>query len=218
MSSENSIRSGVLQSEPFQYVPTGDNGDPSNPETGSPWLGIGATAKTQAVKAEHDGYERGLREGEQRATKSFEATIAVIQGGVNKALQAFRKETEEYFNRVEPELVQLALAIAKKILHREVQIDPLLLTGLVHVALEKIGAGTKLRLRANPADIHFWNEHFARSTDGGIAPELIGDLNLLPGECMLETEVGSTQISLDTQLKEIEQGFFDLLEQRPRAH
>ena len=56
--------------------------------------------------------------------------------------------------------MQLALAIARKILHREAQIDPLLLTGLVHVALEKLGAGTRVRLRANPADIHFWNEYF----------------------------------------------------------
>ena len=45
----------------------------------------------------------------------------------------------------------------------------------------------------------------------------MGDSALPHGECSLETEVGSTQISLDTQLKEIEQGFFDLLEQRPRA-
>jgi len=33
----------------------------------------------------------------------------------------------------------------------------------------------------------------------------------------LETELGSTHLSLDTQLKEIEQGFMDLLEQRPRV-
>ena len=33
----------------------------------------------------------------------------------------------------------------------------------------------------------------------------------------METEIGSTIISLETQLKEIEQGFFDLLEQRPRV-
>jgi flagellar assembly protein FliH len=37
------------------------------------------------------------------------------------------------------------------------------------------------------------------------------------GCCVLETEVGSTQISLETQLKEIEQGFLDLLEHRPQV-
>ena len=73
-----------------------------------------------------------------------------------------------------------------------------------------------MRLRANPADIHFWRDYFAQ-LGGEKRPELIGDADLKPGGCMLETELGSTQISLDTQLKEIEQGFLDLLEQRPRS-
>ena len=107
-------------------------------------------------------------------------------------------------------------AIARKILYRESQIDPLLLTGLVHVALEKLDAGTRVRLKVHPADTHFWNEFFARSASP-LVPELSGDPALRHGECTLETEVGSTQISMETQLKEIEQGFFDLLEQRPKV-
>ena len=122
-----------------------------------------------------------------------------------------------YFARIEPEVVQLSLAISRKILHREAQIDPLLLTGMVHVALEKLDRGTRIRLRAHPEDIHFWTEHFASATNGEVAPELVGDAQLKRGECALETEMGNTLISLETHLKEIEQGFLDLLEQRPRV-
>jgi flagellar assembly protein FliH len=95
--------------------------------------------------------------------------------------------------------------------------DPLLLAGMVHVALEKLDAGARVRLRANPGDVHFWNEHFSPSGSFQQAPELIGDPALKPGEIALETDLGSTQISLDSHLKEIEQGFFDLLQQRPRS-
>ena len=87
----------------------------------------------------------------------------------------------------------------------------------MHVALEKVGGGTRVRLRANPVDVQFWSEHFSRSEAPQLSPELVGDPALRRGECALETEVGSTQVSLDAQLKEIEQGFFDLLEQRPQA-
>ena len=206
-----------MQTEPFLYVPTGDASEPGEVDPGNPWGALGSVTKAQAEKAEREALARGLQEGESRARMTFEAKVAAIQDAVRKALTEFLKEREEYFNRIEPEVVQLALAIARKILHREAQIDPLLLTGLVHVALEKLDAGTHVRLRANPADMHFWNEHFAQSGSGVAAPELIGDSTLQHGECTLETEVGSTQISLETQLKEIEQGFFDLLEQRPRA-
>ena len=46
-------------------------------------------------------------------------------------------------------------------------------------------------------------------------PELSGDATLEPNRCQLETELGVTDLSLETQLKEIEQGLFDLLAQRP---
>ena len=46
--------------------------------------------------------------------------------------------------------MQLALSIARKILHREAQLDPLLLAGIVRVALEKIDGATEVVLRVHP--------------------------------------------------------------------
>ncbi len=66
---------------------------------------------------------------------------------------------------MESEVVQLALSIARKILHREAQIDPLLLTGIVRVALESLNDGTQVRLRANPQEIPFWRDYFSRAAD-----------------------------------------------------
>ena len=214
MSSDDPRQGGAVpQGEPFRYVSTlADDGPDAS---GAPWHSEG-NAKAKAENREKDAHARGVQEGEARVRASYEARLADNRQAIQKAVETFRGEREEYFSRVEPEVVQLALAIARKILHREAQIDPLLLTGLVHVALEKLDAGTRVRLRVHPADTHFWNEFFARAS-GAQSPELLGDGDLQPGECVLETEVGSTQISLDTQLKEIEQGFFDLLEQRPRV-
>jgi flagellar assembly protein FliH len=205
-----------VQSEPFRYATTAEDTAAGNGDSGAPWLESGAVSKAQAEIREREAFERGVREGENRVKANSEARIKAFQENVGKAVEGFQREREEYFNRIEPEVVQLALAIARKILHREAQVDPLLLTGLVHVALEKLDAGTRVRLRVAPADAHFWNEFFARSSDT-ITPELLGDAALPHGECVLESEIGSTQISLETQLKEIEQGFFDLLEQRPRV-
>ena len=57
----------------------------------------------------------------------------------------------------------------------------------------------------------------AQATDITPTPDLIGDPHLALGHCVLETDLGTTHISLETQLKEIEQGFLDLLEHRPRV-
>ena len=110
----------------------------------------------------------------------------------------------------------LAVAIARKILHREAQVDPLLLAGVVRVGLDNVAAGTHVRLRVHPDQIQAWLSFFSQQPDLKSLPELIGDATLGLGHCLLETELGSTDLTLETQLKEIEQGFFDLLAQKPQ--
>lgn len=176
---------------------------------------LGGVAESMIEKQSKEAYERGLQEGQSAARAAHDKQLAAMQASVAGALEAFRTQRETYFARIEPEVVQLALAIARKILHREAQMDPLLLTGIVHVALEKLDAGTRVRLHAHPSDVPIWSAYFGDPDSSRPAPEVIGDPALQRGECALETEIGNTEISLETQLKEIEQGFFDLLGQRP---
>lgn len=217
MSSERSTTEGVAQQgEPFLYIATNGEGVGPADQAAGPW-NLPGQGKPSAEQREKEAYDRGVRDGETRARAAAEQEIAATRTNVAATIEKFGKERETYFARIEPEIVQLALAIARKILHREAQMDPLLLAGMVRVALEKVDAGTRVRLWANPSDIPFWNEHFSQAGSFQPPPELAGDPALRRGECTLETDVGNTQISLEIQLKEIEQGFFDLLDQRPRA-
>jgi flagellar assembly protein FliH len=232
--SDRAASAAVEHDEPFLYIPTnaelgGSLDTPKDRPVAWNVQGSSAGAKAAVEQREKDEYERGVREGEARARASYQQELAAARVTVSNAIEKFKTERETYFARIEPEVVQLALSVARKILHREAQMDPLLLEGLVHVALEKIGAGARVRLWAHPIDIQSWTEYFSKlaAGSGGAAngdasaaqnvPELIGDPALKRGECNLETDVGSTHISLDAQLKEIEQGFFDLLEQRPKV-
>ncbi len=220
MSSERvATQSRESHTEPYTYPSSGDAGDlgGSGGSAAPDWNMVNVQPGRALELREKQGFERGVQEGEARAKKAYEQNLGAARSSIASAVEEFKKRQDEYFNRVEPEVVQLALSIARKILHREAQMDPLLLAGMVHVALEKLDQGTRVRLRAHPDEIHFWNRHFSESGTQSSTPEIIGDATLRHGECALETEIGSTQISLETQLKEIEQGFFDLLEHRPPA-
>jgi flagellar assembly protein FliH len=222
MSSDHApIKNGYPYSKPFHYFSTveeiGTSSDAGGDQSPFSWNSQPSSANSSIEQREKDAFERGIHEGEARVRVAFEQQRAALQTTVGTAVGGFKTQREDYFSRIEPEVVQLALAIARKILHREAQMDPLLLMGMVHVALEKLDKGARVRLRANPGDIHCWNEYFSQPGAVQPTPELSGDPALNPGELALETDVGSTRISLELQLKEIEQGFFDLLEQRPRV-
>jgi len=203
----------ALAAEPFVFVP------PCPENGGQPGAGRGSgrapAAAPSGVAFDQKAYEKGLAEGEARARAAFEKSLADLRGQLSEALRQFSGQRESYFQGVEREVIQLALSIARKILHREVQIDPLVLTAVVRVALDTLNKGTQVRLRAHPQEIPLWRDYFAAS-DLQPAPELIGDASLGAGCCVLETDLGNTQISLEGQLKEVEQGFLDLLQQRPR--
>jgi flagellar biosynthesis/type III secretory pathway protein FliH len=170
--------------------------------------------RTREARARKEGQE----EGAKQARAEYDKKLNGQRETVAQAVKGFAQEQETYFNRVEAEVVGLALAIARKILHREAQVDPLLLAGVVRVGLDKVAAGTHVRLRVHPDQVPFWQESLAQQPDLRSVPELMGDATLQPGHCRLETEHGSTDLTLETQLKEIEQGFFDLLAQRPSKH
>src|SRR5271165_4054810 len=75
----------------------------------------------------------GFSQGEAQARAAAAQAIEQEHAAVLSALRDFESRRDDYFRRVEPEVVRLALAIARKVLHREAQMDPLLLAGVVRV-------------------------------------------------------------------------------------
>jgi flagellar assembly protein FliH len=190
---------GLTGSAPFPAAPSGS----------------GAANDERLQEARQQGWEAGLKEGLLRGNAAAEAENLGLREAMGDALRDFARARDGYFHNVEGEVVALALAVVRKILRREAQVDPLLLSGLVRVALEKMAAGHSVRMRVHPSQVACWRDYFAERSELPFVPELSGDATLEQNRCQIETELGVTDISLETQLKEIEQGLFDLLAQRP---
>jgi flagellar assembly protein FliH len=130
------------------------------------------------------------------------------------ALEGFRTERDQYLARAEHEVVRLALAIAERVLHREAQMDPLLLSGAVRVALGQLADSTEVKLRVPTAQREMWVEMLRLMPALPLRPEVVGDADLEAPEAVLETGLGTLDLGVRAQIAEIERGFFDLLEVR----
>ncbi len=155
----------------------------------------------------------GFREGQNEASKKFDQQLAEQSELITRALSSFKEERENYYSKVEMQLVHLALAIAGKILHREAQVDRMVVAGLVKITLERMQQTTKAVIRIRPEEALSWRHYFNTNPD----LEVVEDPTLEPNACRIETELGVAEMGLDAQLKEVENGFFDLLAQRPTA-
>jgi flagellar assembly protein FliH len=161
--------------------------------------------------------KKGFQEGQAQANAAAVQAIEQERSALTAAARDFDRQRLEYFRHVETETVRLALSIARKVLHREAQMDPLLLAGVVRVALDQLQAGTRLVLRTSRAAAPGWREFCATELSGDRQLEVVEDDALQPYQCVLQADIGTTEISVDTQLHEIENGFFDLLREDATA-
>jgi flagellar assembly protein FliH len=145
--------------------------------------------------------------------QEMEQRMAEDRAMVLRACEDFARERTRYFAAVEGQVVKLALAIAARVLHREARMDPLLLSGAVRVALEKVDEESETRLRVPMNEVAMWSAEFEAA--GDVAVQVVGDAGMARGECVLETSVGTVELGIEAQLGEIERGFFDLMQRRP---
>lgn len=159
--------------------------------------------------------EMGRQAGLAEARAKFEAQLAEARTAVANALAEFYRERAQYYRKIERETVQLAMAIARKVIRREAQVDPLLLMGIVRVALDQMEGTTSVVLKAHPETAAVWRQHLGSRLDPENRAEIVEDASVPRDGCVLKTAMGTTELGLDLQLQEIEKGLADLLAARP---
>jgi flagellar assembly protein FliH len=166
-----------------------------------------AIASRAVERRAAEAYQRGLQEGEAAATQRLTAQLNTKLDQLGRSIEQLAMHRGKIQREAEPELVRLSLAIARRILRRELSVDPESLQGLLKVGLEMIEASEMHRVRIHP-------EHAAllkNMLQGAATPvEIAADPSLPVGAVIFETSRGSIDIGMETQLKEIERGFADL--------
>ena len=159
------------------------------------------------------GREQGRIEGRQAEHGAQAAAQATAEKQrarqAAELIESFAVERDRYLQAVEHEVVELALAVAARILRREAQMDPLLLTGAVRVALGQLSGSTQVRLRVPAAELDLWSETAALFPRLRVKPVVLAGEGMRLGDCTIETELGSVDLGIRAQLGEIERSFFD---------
>jgi flagellar biosynthesis/type III secretory pathway protein FliH len=174
---------------------------------------LSRSSRSEEIKnAFEAGREQGV--GEARAVAAGAQLALLREEGGKRAKQAIilagqlAAERDQFLQKVEHEVVKLALAIAARILRREAQVDPLFLLGAVRVALGQLGETTKVKLRIPACDVEVWTDTIAHLPNLKITPSVIADDHLQLGECVIESDMGSVDLGVAPQIHEAERILF----------
>jgi flagellar assembly protein FliH len=129
-------------------------------------------------------YERGYREGERVCREMGERTVETTAKRYETAVADLINAHAEMKSAMETETVELALEIARKVIQREVSMDPDLVSALVLVALRRIQSQKAVTLRVSRHD--FSRIHDAvTSVNSSIT--VVEDSSFERGDFMMDT-------------------------------
>jgi flagellar assembly protein FliH len=165
----------------------------------------------------HASFEKGRAEGRvegeaiaNQLAGELAGPVLNNFGNIVRELAAARQQAR---HEAEDSMVKLALAIARRILQREISTDPEAVLGLVRTGLDRVNARETHRLRLAPGDAQIVLDNRA-DLSLPAAVEVVADATLAPGSAIFETSRGELDVSTQTQLLEIERGFADLMVRR----
>ncbi len=148
--------------------------------------------KEQAWK---DGFDEGFKKGELEASRLEEKARGILE----KAW----KERWEILAGAEPEIIQIAVSIAEKLLNYKVETDSSCILALMARALNALPVGRNVLLRVNPLDEKICRESF-HTLQGllkqDIVLELLGDDGIPMGSCKVESEEAEVELLLQKEL------------------
>ena len=202
----------ALQVSPVAWrtVDSGRPAKPYLPEIGgaSPFSGI--EREGQVDQRLHEAHAAGVREGEAAGKGRAAAELQPVIERLSRSIEETAGLRARLRREAEADLVRLALAIARRILRRELSIDPDALHGLVLAALDKLQSQEICRVRVHPAQASLVSACLGQVRSASPV-EVIADPSAEPGAVIFETDRGNLDASLESQLKEIERGLADRL-------
>lgn len=144
------------------------------------------------------GYVQGERAGAEAAATRGESMVRRLAQTIEE-LGALRTEM---LHKSEKQLVQLAIAIAGRVIQREITLDRELLVAMARVALDRLGDVSAATIRLNPEDFAATTaaRHGVLSTE---AVRVVADPVVHRGGCLVESEFGLIDLSVSAQVGEI---------------
>ena len=162
------------------------------------------------AQVEKTAYENGFHQGENAGMEIAERKMEAVMKRYAEAILEIGKLRASLYGQIEHEVVKLAVAVSKKIVHREIQVDPDIIQTLVRVALSHVSEKSAVTIRLNPVDYHYLLERRAElSQSEGRDISLVADKSVERGGCLIQTDCGDIDSRIDEEFREVEHAFFE---------
>lgn len=163
------------------------------------------TLEAELAAARRESFETGRQQGEQAAR----AALTPVIGRLNASIAEVIGMRPGLRQRAEKDAVELAMQIARRVLHRELSVDVNALNALARVVFDRLARAESWQLTVHPqfADAI----RGALPAGGATQVRVEADPSCDPGTLLVRSAEGVIDASVESQLDEIGHGLTDRL-------
>jgi flagellar assembly protein FliH len=163
-----------------------------------------AVQQQHLASLERDAFAKGFAQGERAGADAAATRGDAVLRRLGHTLEELTALRAQIIRNTEEQMVRLALAIARRIVHREVSLDRDLLVAMARVALDRLGDSTRVSVHLNPQDY----EETAAACEAqwmGTHVTVTPDARVARGGCRIESAFGAIEAGADQQIDELAQ-------------
>jgi flagellar assembly protein FliH len=153
-----------------------------------------------------EGYDAGTIQGRNDVDNEKQSTMSTARKEAQQIMELAQQEAKTMIIGAERDIVELALAIARKILAREIEENPLVVLPIVKEALEKVRDQDEVNIRVSPDDFELVvqaKKDLQTTVGRSQALKVTCDETLTIGSCIIETNYGTVDARIESQLENL---------------
>ncbi|MEW6321168.1 MAG: FliH/SctL family protein [Acidobacteriota bacterium] len=193
---------------PAEAAPTSASGDLASASTAAAGAtpaaaGPARDADDQARLAalERDAFAKGYAQGEKAGYEAGAKRADAMLRRLASTLEELSTLRASMIQQTERQMVQLALAVARRILRREAALDSDLVVAMARVALDRLGEQSSATVRLHPEDLAASGANPAEWA--GAHVKVVGDASLARGQCQVESDFGFIDVGVEAQFEQV---------------
>lgn len=164
---------------------------------------IEAAEKDGFAQGHKEGFDKGMAEGyeagQQKGLMEMRQQLVAEQQRFQKLAQALLDPVAEQDNDLEKLLLDVICTLSESVVQRELMTDSSHIVSLVKTAVDALPVGSKnLRVCLNPDDLAAVETY---AEEQQLNWQFIGDQQLAPGGCRIETSESRVDFSVEKRLK-----------------
>lgn len=166
-------------------------------------VGILEGARTEGLQSGHD---EGFKQGLEKGLEQFKQTTKHSLENLSQIIEEVILQREKIIKNTEKDIVDMAFAIAEKVIDAEIQGDNDAVASSVKKALGKVVSDSRIKLKIAPQDYEAIKDNIdviAGKSGVSCAIDVVADSNISPGGCLVDTDAGRIDVRISAQLEEL---------------